>query len=226
MDDRTTSGPEAAPPGQAADPDTFERLTMPYLGDVARFARSLTRDPATADDLVQDTYLQALRGWHTFHEGADPRRWLFTVCHHTFLRTLRRESRYVDAPDDDPELESVATSAAHWQAQLSGVVEIAERMDLGPAIDRALVTLPAHYRGAVVLVDVEGQSYEEAALVLGVAVGTVRSRLFRGRRILQDLLFQYARDAGFETVRHLAAPPATPLGAGTAAPPLSPRGAT
>ncbi|GJG86724.1 ECF RNA polymerase sigma factor SigR [Gemmatimonadetes bacterium T265] len=196
-----------APAGRAGDPDAFERLTMPHLADVARFARSLTRDAARADDLVQETYLQALRGWHTFHADADPRRWLFAVCHNAFLRTARRDAKYVDAPEDDPELESLATASAHWQAQQSGVAAAAERMDLGPAIDQALAVLPAHYRGAVVLVDVEGQSYEEAALVLGVAVGTVRSRLFRGRRLLQDSLFVYARDAGFA-----AAGPSTPPG--------------
>lgn len=204
MDHHTTgrSGPAVR---AAGDPDAFERLTMPHLADVARFARSLTRDAARADDLVQETYLQALRGWHTFHADADPKRWLFTVCHHAFLRNTRRDARYVDAPDDDPELESLATATAHWRAQQSGVAETAERMDLGPAIARALAVLPAHFRGTVVLVDVEGQSYEQAALVLGVAVGTVRSRLFRGRRLLQDLLLAYARDAGFEAAR-----PSTP----------------
>lgn len=174
---------------------------MPHLADVARFALSLTRDRARADDLVQETYLHALRGWHTFREGADPKRWLLAVCHNSFLRTLRHESRYVEAPYDDPELDSLATARAHWEAQQSGVVELVERMDLAPAIDRALATLPAYFRGAVVLVDIDGQSYEEAAEILGVAVGTVRSRLFRGRRLLQDLLFEYARDAGFETAR-------------------------
>ncbi len=184
---------------------TFERLTLPFLGDVARFARSLARDPARADDLVQETYLQALRGWHTFQPGADPRRWLFTVCRHTFLRIARREARYVEAPDDDPELESLATAVAHAAAERSGEVAALERVDLGPAITEALTALPPHYRVAVVLVDVEGQAYEEAAAVLGVAVGTVRSRLFRGRRLLQDLLYAHARDAGFASA---AAPPA------------------
>lgn len=192
----------------AANGEEFECLMMPYLADVARFARSLTRDAASADDLVQETYLHALGGWHTFRQGADPRRWLFALCHHAFLRTRRREARYDHAPDDDPELESLATVAAHWEAQQSGVAQIAERMDLGPAIDSALAMLPAHYRGAVVLVDVEGQSYEEAAVVLGIAVGTVRSRLFRGRRLLQDQLFVYARDAGFDAAKAPAHSPA------------------
>jgi RNA polymerase sigma-70 factor (ECF subfamily) len=190
---------------------SFEAQMLPYLGDIARFARSLTRDATRAGDLVQDTYLQALRGWHTFHEGADPRRWLFAVCHHAYLRSARREARYVEAPDTDPELESLATATAHWQAQQSGVARLAEQMDLGPALEQALSSIPAHFRGAIVLVDVEEQTYEEAALVLGVPVGTVRSRLFRGRRLLQDLLFEYARDAGFAATRstpsHSAHPP-------------------
>ncbi len=190
--------------GPARAESEFERLTMPFLADVARFARSLTRDADRASDLVQDTYLRALRGWHTFQAGADPKRWLFTVCHHAFLRTSSREARYVDAPDD-PELDSMATARAHWAAQQSGVVNALERMDLGPAIDRALDALAEHFRAAVVVVDVEGQSYEEAAAVLAVPVGTVRSRLFRGRRILQDLLFEYARDAGFRTIAQAAA---------------------
>jgi RNA polymerase sigma-70 factor, ECF subfamily len=200
----------------------FERLTMPHLADVARFARSLTRDEARADDLVQDTYLQAMRGWHTFQPGSDPRRWLFTVCHNMFLRTIRREARYVDAPDDDPELDSLATAKAHWHATVTGVAEIVERMDLSAAIDRALATLPEHHRGVVVLVDVEGQSYEEAAGVLGIALGTVRSRLFRARRTLQDLLFDHARDAQFTTAPG-AAPDPSPNAARSAGDTSHPR---
>ena len=210
MDDHMTVASAAAPPGAAVDVDAFERSTMPHLADVAHFARSLTRDATRADDLVQETYLQALRGWHTFRDGADPRRWLFAVCHNTFLRTLRREARYVEPPNADPELDSLATAAGHAQAERSGVAGIAERMDLAHAIDRALAALPAHFRGAVVLVDVEGQTYEEAALVLGVAVGTVRSRLFRGRRVLQDMLFEYARDAGFGAAAPSAHAPLPP----------------
>ena len=169
---------------------------LPLLSDVVRFARSLTRDAVRADDLVQETYLQALRGWHTFQLGADPKRWLLTVCHHAFLRSVREESRYVDAPEDDPELESLATAQAHYHAERDGVLRALDRMDLGPAIDRAVEALPPHFRCVILLVDIEGQSYEEAATILEVAIGTIRSRLFRARRILQDFLFEYARDAG------------------------------
>lgn len=208
--DLRAPGPPAASDAPAAAPASdFEHLTLPFLGDVARFARALTRDAARADDLVQETYLQALRGWHTFRPDADPKRWLFTICRHTFLRTARRDARYVEAPEADPELESLATAVAHGAAERSGAAAALERLDLAPAIDRALRALPAHYRVAVVLVDVEGQAYEEAAAVLGVAVGTVRSRLFRGRRLLQDALFAYGSDAGFAVAPRTPPPPST-----------------
>ena len=199
----------ATPFTSAAHAESFERMTMPHLPHVTRFARSLTRDAGRAEDLVQETYLQALRGWHTFRTGSDARPWLFKVCHNVFLRSMQVEARYVDAPEDDPELDSMATAHAHWRAEQAGLTEVVEQMDLGDAIGRALAMLPAYFRGVVVLVDVEGQSYDDAAEVLGVPVGTVRSRLFRGRRLLQDLLFEYARDAGFAATRP-ASPASTP----------------
>ena len=180
----------------STDEETFERITLPVLSDVVRYARSLTRDGARADDLVQETYLQALRGWHTFHVGADPKHWLLTICHNAFVRDLREESRYVDAPDDDPELESLATAQAHYQAERDGVLRALDRLDLAPAIEQAVGSLPPYYRSVIVLVDVDGCSYEEAADILGVAIGTIRSRLFRARRLLQECLFEFARDAG------------------------------
>lgn len=211
MDDSGTAGLGELPGRRAADPLEFERLAMPCLGDVTRFARSLTRDATRADDLVQETFLQALRGWHTFRFDADVRRWLLAICHHAFVRGVRREARYVEAPDDDPELESLATAVAHRVAYDNGLGDIIDRMDLGPALDRAMASIPQHFRGAVVLVDVEGLSYEEAAEILNVAIGTVRSRLFRGRRLLQDLLFEYARDAGFRTTPTSGSAAASPM---------------
>jgi RNA polymerase sigma-70 factor (ECF subfamily) len=201
MDDSSIAGGAETPGRRTADPLEFERLAMPCLRDVARFARSLTRDATRADDLVQETFLQALRGWHTFRPDADIRRWLLTICHHAFVSGAKREARYVEAADDDPELESLATARAHRVAADEGIAAVIDRMDLGPALDRAIASLPENFRGAVVLVDVEGRSYEEAAMITGVAIGTVRSRLFRGRRLLQDLLFEYARDAGFPATR-------------------------
>src|SRR6185312_4852306 len=157
MDLHETGASNELPGRRDADPAEFERLALPYLGDVARFARSLTRDASRADDLVQETFLQALRGWHTFRPGADIKPWLMAICHHTFLYTAKRDARYVEAPEDDPELDSLATAPAHYMASNSGIGAIVDRMDLGPALERAMASLAEHFRGVVVLVDVEGQ---------------------------------------------------------------------
>jgi RNA polymerase sigma-70 factor (ECF subfamily) len=174
----------------------FEREALPWMEDVYRFARSMTHDEADADDLVQETYLRAYRAWHTFEKGSDCRRWLFTICRNVFLRTREREARQVDTGGDDAVLETLA--AVREVSSLAGgnADAIFSRLDLVPAIRNALDDLPEVFRSAVVLVDVKGQSYDEAAVVLGVPIGTVRSRLFRGRRILQRSLLQFAKDAG------------------------------
>jgi len=183
-------------PAPAERDATFERDVLECLPDVARFARSLTRDDANADDLVQETMLRAYRAYHTFEPGSDARRWLFTICRNVFLRQRERDLRQADVADD-AELETLGAVWGHVAAVRDGVDDLFDRLDLGPAIDRALAELPDAFRVAVVLVDVEGQAYEEAAAVAGVPVGTIRSRLFRGRRLLQEQLLSYARDAGF-----------------------------
>ena len=183
----------------------FEREALPWMDDVYRFARSMTHDEADADDLVQETYLRAYRSWNTFESGSDCRRWLFTICRNVFLRTRQREARQVDTGGDDAVLETLAAMRDVAPYAGSGEDAIFSRLDLVPAIDQAITALPDAFRSAVVLVDVEGQSYDEAAAVLGVPIGTVRSRLFRGRRLLQQSLLTYARDAGF--VGDAARPP-------------------
>lgn len=176
----------------------FTEAALPLLDDVARFARHLTRDPADADDLVQETYLRALRGWHTFKPGTNCRRWLLTVCRNAFLQGLRgRKPVAVEAP----ELEALAVAAVHAGAVESGLGDLFGRMDLREAIDRGLADLPEVFREVVALVDLEDLSYEEASEVLGVPKGTVRSRLFRGRRLLQETLLAHAGDAGLDTGR-------------------------
>jgi RNA polymerase sigma-70 factor (ECF subfamily) len=190
---------------------SFEREALPWLDDVYRFALSLTRNDADADDLVQETYLRAYRSWHTFERGSDARRWLFTICRNAFLRTRERARHQVELEDGD--VESVASQLAESSSR-PGDEQLLSRLDLGPALKRALDELAEPFRSAVTLVDVEDQSYEAAAEILGVPIGTVRSRLFRGRRLLQQMLTEYARDAGI-------APVASPI-TRTPAPPTNP----
>lgn len=181
----------------------FEREALASLPDVARFARSLTHDAADADDLVQETFLRAFRAWHTFIPGSDSRRWLFTICRNIFLRARERESRMVNV--DDAESEALGAVRLHIQARDSGLNDMFTRLDVAPAIESALATLPESFSEVVRLVDVEGFAYEEAAEALGIPVGTVRSRLYRARRLLQVELFKYAEDLG------LARPLADPI---------------
>lgn len=175
--------------------DAFSALALTALDDVYRFARSLTRDEADAEDVVQETYLRAFRSWHTFQPGTDVRRWLFTIARNVFLRTRERGQREVALDDDGAEAVDAAHALESWVVK--GLDPILDRADLGPAIFEALQEIPSTYRDVVVLVDLEDQSYEAAAEVLGIPVGTVRSRLFRGRKLLQERLAAYAQDAGF-----------------------------
>jgi RNA polymerase sigma-70 factor (ECF subfamily) len=176
------------------DAASFESITLPHLNAVARFALSLTRDRADADDLVQETYLRAFRGWKTFRADGDPRRWLFTICRNAFLRARHRWRPIVES--DDGDLDAMPAVLSHVRAMHDGVAELFDLLDVRPAIERAIADLPEPHHTILVLVDLEGHSYEEAAAVLDVPIGTVRSRLFRARRMIQDALMAYAEDAG------------------------------
>ncbi|MBL0938753.1 MAG: RNA polymerase sigma factor [Gemmatimonadaceae bacterium] len=177
--------------------EQFEREALGCLPDVSRFAYSLTRNQDTADDLVQETYLSAYRGYLTFREGNSVKRWLFSICHHAWLRTAKRDRRVVLTEEGaEAELETLAAVMGHVAAQQSGVEAFVGLVDVGPAIHVAIDALAPAFRAVVELVDVQEFSYHEAATVLGVPVGTVRSRLFRARRLLQEQLLAHAYDAG------------------------------
>lgn len=173
----------------------FEKEAIPWIDDVYRFALSLTRDESDADDVVQDTYLRAYRSWHTYMPGSDCRRWLFTICRNVFLRSRERARPTVEL--DATELDAVAVGSLYTAVVRDSFDDVFARLDLAPAISNALAKIPEPFRSTLIIVDVEDQSYESAAEVLGVPIGTVRSRLFRGRRLMQEHLLTYASDAGF-----------------------------
>ena len=175
----------------------FERDALPWLDDVYRFALSLTREESDADDVVQETFLRAYRSWHTFIPGTDCRRWLFTICRNVFLRSRERQRPTVDL--EDGEQDAVAAGSVYAAAREKGYDDLYATLDLAPALREALDELAEPFRSAVILVDVEDLSYESAAEVMGVPIGTVRSRLFRGRRLLQEKLVTVAEDLGFQT---------------------------
>src|SRR5437588_11485621 len=159
----------------------FERLAMPLFDSIYRFARWLAQDDTEAEDLVQETYVKALNGFGSFTPGTDFRAWMFRILRNAFLNsrtglrarmTVQMESEDVEAAAVDPQTpESFALASA-----------------LRANIQAALEALPPHYREVVLLCDVEEMSYQQIAEVLGTPVGTVMSRLARGRKLLRQTL--------------------------------------
>ncbi len=179
----------------ASRDESFEREALPSIDDVYRFALALTGGREDAEDATQDTFLRAYRSWHTYQSGTECRRWLFTICRNV-VRSRYRPVIEVELSAIDAGTETMAAVLQHASLMRDGVDATVQRALLSAAIDQAIAELPEPYRSAVVLVDVQDQSYQAAADVLDVPVGTVRSRLFRGRRLLQDVLIHFARDAG------------------------------
>jgi RNA polymerase sigma-70 factor, ECF subfamily len=173
---------------------SFEETTLPLLPRLQRYAYRLTGNPSDGDDLVQTAYLNALKGWHTFKPGTDPARWLFTILRHAFYRTHRRPGTMLSL--DAPELESLSGTLYLRDELERGGARWDEIPDLGAALDTAIAALAEDLRLLVLLVDVEGYTYEEAAREVGVPIGTVRSRLYRARRMLQECLIRHAQDLG------------------------------
>ena len=178
----------------------LEEALLAEVEAVHRFALHLTRDAVQAEDLVQETYLRAWIHRVQFQPGTSCRAWLFTICRNVFLKGAARGGREVAV--EDAELEALGSAALHASVAGSDPMgAVFERAELDDAVQRALMGLPEEYRTVVALVDLEDQSYAAAAAILGIPVGTVRSRLFRGRRLLQQDLIAYAEDAGLLSMR-------------------------
>lgn len=183
------------PPSPSAS--GFDAIALPHLPAIARVARALTRDASDADDLVQETFLRALRHWHTFAPGSDCKRWLATICRNAHYAHRERE-QVVTAVEDDA-LEALGAADPHRAARAAGLDDLFDRFDLGPAIRDGIERLAPPFRAVVSLYDVEGFTYEEIAEMLAIPIGTVRSRLYRARRLLQEMLLRHALDRGFAT---------------------------
>lgn len=189
-----------SPPGRAA----FEEEALPHLEAVYRFALRLSGSQDRAEDLVQETFLRAFRAWAQYTPGTRAKSWLFTICRNAFLRQLERAERHDEIVEmHAPRGDGGVTPANPLWRSLDGVDP--EGAFFHAIVDeeilRAIDALPEEYRTAVVLSDMEGLSYQEIAALLDVPVGTVKSRLFRGRRRLQTALYDYAVETGHLAVR-------------------------
>jgi RNA polymerase sigma-70 factor (ECF subfamily) len=167
---------------------------------VFRFALRLSGSQHQAEDLVQETFLRAFRSWDKYTPGTQCKSWLFTICRNVFLRQRERGQRH-----DEILLENVDRSSGPFEVVNPIWVKAAEADPEGEFFDaivddvvlRHIHDLPEDYRTAVVLSDLEGLTYQEIAEMMDVPVGTVKSRLFRGRRILQSALYDYAVSMGY-----------------------------
>ena len=154
----------------------FARLLEAQLPRLRRYARALTRDPSRADDLIQDTLVRALAKQHLYQDGTNLRAWLFTLMHNQHVNNARRNVREDNSLDVD-------TVAAHLVAVTDPTASRQLR-----ELDEAIGKLTMEQRQVILLIGLEGMSYEEAATILNVPIGTVRSRLSRGREALRQLM--------------------------------------
>jgi RNA polymerase sigma-70 factor, ECF subfamily len=180
-----------------ADQSTFEELTSPYMSALYAAALRMTRNPSDAEDLVQETYLRAYRGFGGFREGTNLKAWLYRILTNTFINQYRAKKRRPDQVDlDDVEDFYIFRRLGGIEAADAERTAETEALEAMPdaEVKQALESIPEQFRMAVILADIEGFSYKEIAEILDIPIGTVMSRIHRGRRQLQKLLWDYATE--------------------------------
>ena len=176
--------------------DDFQREAVPHMDALYHYALRMTGSNDDAKDLLQETYLKAFRFWNKYEKGTNVRAWLYRIMKNTFINMYRKEAEEPAMVDFDEikefyhgMLDDSADGSDHQD-------EIFDKM-FDDDVSKALESLPEEFRTAVLLCDIEGMSYEEIAGFVSVPVGTVRSRLHRGRKLLYVKLFDYAKKRGF-----------------------------
>jgi RNA polymerase sigma-70 factor (ECF subfamily) len=175
----------------------FERDVVPLLNGLYASAMRMTRNPTDAEDLVQETVLRAYRGFAGFQEGTNLKAWLYRILTNSFINTYRKKQREpvtVEGPDDIDEWYLYDRLGAR-SVEPSAESQVLEQLP-DADVQRALETLPETFRMAVLLADVQGFSYKEIAEIMEIPIGTVMSRLHRGRKALEKALWDTALERG------------------------------
>ena len=174
----------------------FEAEALPLLSGMYSAAYRLTRNAADAEDLIQETFLRAFRGFHQFQPGTNLKAWLYRILTNTFINNYRKRQRQPQTVSDD-EIEDwyLYSKLGEGRAEPSAETSVIEALP-DEDVQEALSSLPEQFRLAVLLADVEGFSYKEIAEIMDVPIGTVMSRLHRGRKALEKRLWDVVRERG------------------------------
>jgi RNA polymerase sigma-70 factor, ECF subfamily len=181
----------------ATEVDSFAEEALSHMDAMYGVACRLTRNPTEAEDLVQDALVKAMRARDQFNTGTNLKAWMFRILTNTFINKYRRgglERSVLEGPDADPLVDGWVSAST--MRQLRDPEQMALRPIVESEVGRALDALPAEFKLAVVLCDVEEFSYEEIAEIMGCPIGTVMSRLHRGRKLLQKSLYSHALAMG------------------------------
>ena len=197
-----------------ADQATFAEQAMDYMSPLYTAALRMTRNPSDAEDLVQETYLKAYRAFWGFQEGTNLKAWLYKILTNTFINSYRAKKRRPEESDlDDVEDLYLYRRLGGLEAATAGRSAEDEVLDhfTDDDVKAALEALPEQFRMAVLLADVEGFSYKEIADIVDVPIGTVMSRLHRGRKALQKALLDFGIERGLATRDPEAHPDPAPV---------------
>lgn len=201
-----------------ADRATFTEQTAPFMSQLYAAALRMTRNRADAEDLVQDTYLRAYRGFENFQDGTNLKAWLYRILTNSFINTYRAKKRRPTESDlDQTEDWAIYQRVGGLEAVAANATPEAEVIDAMPddVVKAALESIPENFRLAVILCDIEEFSYKEIAEILGVPIGTVMSRIHRGRKLLHQRLWDHAVELGYVDPDPDSAPITSSAGVGS-----------